>query len=79
MKKNNDNFMLNFYSESFPEFLTHLNVQTNSNISFSLITIKELVSWALKNKLLSLSIADYFPFDINKFFSLCRENGIRAI
>jgi hypothetical protein len=48
--------------------LPHLNTQTNSNLSFSFLTIPQLVSWAIDNKLNYLAIADYYPYEIIEFF-----------
>lgn len=56
-----------------------LNTQTNSNCSFSLLTIKNLVEWAHKRGFFCLSIADYFPFSIMDFFSLCKEKKIKPV
>ena len=61
------------------DFLPHLNVQTNSNLSFSFLTISQLVDWAKKNQLNYLAIADYYPYEIIDFFSLCKEKAIKPI
>ncbi|MCE8162817.1 MAG: PHP domain-containing protein [Candidatus Moeniiplasma glomeromycotorum] len=60
-------------------FLPHLNVQTNSNLSFSFLTIPQLVDWAYQNKLNYLAIADYYPYDLVDFFKLCKEKKIKPI
>ncbi|KLL02310.1 MAG: DNA polymerase III alpha subunit [Mycoplasmataceae bacterium RC_NB112A] len=61
------------------QFLPHLNVQTNSNLSFSFLTIPQLVDWASQNKLTHLVIADYYPYDLIDFFKLCKEKKIKPI
>lgn len=60
-------------------FLPHLNVQTNSNLSFSFLTISQLVDWACQNKLNYLAIADYYPYDLVDFFRLCKEKKIKPV
>ncbi|MCE8159332.1 MAG: PHP domain-containing protein [Candidatus Moeniiplasma glomeromycotorum] len=60
-------------------FLPHLNVQTNSNLSFSFLTIPQLVDWAHQNKLNCLAIADYYPYEITEFFNLCKTKKIKPI
>ena len=56
-----------------------LNIQTNSNLSFSLIKIPELVSWSKKNSCEYLAIADYYPYEFLHFYQLCKENKIKPI
>jgi len=60
-------------------FLPHLNVQTNSNLSFSLLTINQLVNLAKENNFKHLVIADYQPYEIINFFNLCKEKEIKPI
>lgn len=60
-------------------FLPHLNVQTNSNLSFSFLTISQLVDWAYQKKLNCLAIADYYPYDLIDFFKLCKEKKIKPV
>jgi len=60
-------------------YLIHLNVQTNSNLSFSLIKIPELVNWAVEKGLKILAIADYYPYDFLYFYNLCKEKKIKPI
>ena len=59
--------------------LPHLNTQTNSNLSFSFLTIPQLVDWASENKLNYLAIADYHPYEITEFFNLCKTKKIKPI
>ncbi|CFW92797.1 DNA polymerase III (alpha subunit) [endosymbiont DhMRE of Dentiscutata heterogama] len=59
--------------------LPHLNTQTNSNLSFSFLTIPQLVDWASNNKLNYLAIADYYPYEITEFFNLCKAKKIKPI
>ena len=59
--------------------LSQLNVQTNSNLSFSFIKVKDLISWAQEKKLEYLSICDYYPFDFFDFFDLCHQAKIKLI
>src|SRR5687768_11470885 len=65
------------------DFLPHLNVQTNSNFSFSFLTIPQLVDFweklTEKKTLNYLAIADYYPFEIINFFQLCKERKIQPI
>lgn len=60
-------------------FLPHLNVQTNSNLSFSFLKLPQLVNLASENKLKYLAIADYYPYEIVKFFKQCKEKEIKPI
>src|SRR3954451_2439629 len=60
-------------------FLPHLNTQTNSNLSFSFLTISQLVNLASENKLKQLVIADYHPYEIIEFLNLCKEKEIKPI
>ena len=57
----------------------HLNVQTNSNLSFSFLKINELVAWAKEQKLNSLAVADYNFYEVLDFLQLCREAKIKPI
>ncbi|KLL04542.1 MAG: DNA polymerase III subunit alpha [Mycoplasmataceae bacterium RV_VA103A] len=59
--------------------LPHLNTQTNSNLSFSFLTIPQLVDWASNNKLNYLAIADYYPYEITEFLNLCKAKKIKPI
>lgn len=59
--------------------LPHLNVQTNSNLSFSFLKIPQLVNWGNENKLRYLTIADYYPYEIINFFKQCKEKEIKPI
>ena len=59
--------------------LPHLNTQTNSNLSFSFLEISQLVNWACEKKLDHLVIADYYPYEIIDFLSLCKEKKIKPI
>jgi DNA polymerase-3 subunit alpha len=63
------------------KYFPHLNVQTNSNLSFSLIAVSQLVSfWEnLEDKLDYLAIADYYPFATANFFQLCKEKKIKPV
>ena len=60
-------------------FLPHLNTQTNSNLSFSFLTISQLIDWAVDNKLNYLAIADYYPYDIVEFFNSCKAKKIKPV
>jgi DNA polymerase III alpha subunit len=59
--------------------LPHLNTQTNSNLSFSFLEISQLVNWAGEKKLNYLVIADYYPYEITEFFSLCKAKKIKPV
>jgi DNA polymerase III subunit alpha len=59
--------------------LPHLNTQTNSNLSFSFLTIPQLINWASDNKLSYLAIADYYPYEITEFFNSCKAKKIKPI
>ncbi|WNE41328.1 MAG: Error-prone DNA polymerase [Mycoplasmataceae bacterium] len=61
------------------KYITHLNVQTNCNLSFSLIEIENLINFSLKKGLKTLSISDYQPYDFLKFYFLCKKNKIKPI
>ena len=60
-------------------YVPHLNVQTNSNLSFSLIKTSELVDWAAKNHNEYLIIADFYPYEFLRFYSLCKERKIKPV
>ncbi|WNE41727.1 MAG: Error-prone DNA polymerase [Mycoplasmataceae bacterium] len=60
-------------------YITHLNVQTNCNLSFSLISTKDLLAFALEKNLKFLSISDYQPYDFINFYYLCKANKIKPI
>lgn len=57
----------------------HLNVQTNCNLSFSLITIESLLATALASNLNSLVICDYKPYEFLKFYYRCQEQNIKPV
>lgn len=57
----------------------HLNVQTNCNLSFSLITLEKLFERALAMQLSSLAICDYKPHEFLKFYYLCKQYKIKPI
>ena len=57
----------------------HLNIQTNSNLSFSFINISQLVNFAKEKKRKFLSISDFYPFEIINFLRLCKEKKIKPI
>jgi DNA polymerase-3 subunit alpha len=65
--------------ESHKILLPHLNTQTNSNLSFSFLTIDQLIELSLKNKLTHLAIADYHPYEIADFFNACKVNKIKPV
>jgi DNA polymerase-3 subunit alpha len=56
-----------------------LNIQTNSNLSFSLIKILELVDWGKKSGCEYLAIADYYPYEFLHFYQLCKESKIKPV
>jgi DNA polymerase III alpha subunit len=60
-------------------FLPHLNTQTNSNLSFSFLTIPRLIDWVSDNKLDHLAIADYYPYEIVEFFNSCKAKKIKPV
>jgi len=60
-------------------FLPHLNTQNNSNLSFSFLTIPQLIDWASEKKLSHLAIADYYPYEVIKFFNFCKAKKIKPI
>lgn len=60
-------------------FFFHLNLQTNSNSSFSLITIPGLVELAHQKNLVCLAINDFFPYQVCLFFDLCKEKKIKPV
>lgn len=72
MKKNKED-------QQSPRYFPHINVQTNSNLSFSLIKISQLVNWATERKIKCLSITDYYPYEFLKFYNLCKEKKIKPI
>jgi DNA polymerase-3 subunit alpha len=59
--------------------IPYLNVQTNCNLSFSLINIEDLINLAIEKKIKVVSIADYQPYDFLRFYHLCRVNKIKPI
>ena len=60
-------------------FLPYLNTQTNSNCSFSFLTIEKLIDWAGEKNFSFLSIADYFPYSSLDFFSICKQKKIKPV
>jgi DNA polymerase III alpha subunit len=60
-------------------YITHLNVQTNSNLGYSLIKIEKLIDFALKEKINILAISDYYPYEFLNFINLCRKNKIKPV
>ncbi|RHZ36986.1 PHP domain-containing protein [endosymbiont GvMRE of Glomus versiforme] len=60
-------------------YVPHLNVQTNSNLSFSLIKVSELIDWVIKNNGEYLAIADYYPYEFLRFYNLCKERKIKPV
>lgn len=59
--------------------IVYLNVQTNCNLSFSLITIENLIKMSLERNLNCLSICDYHPYDFLKFYYLCKDKKIKPV
>ncbi|CAI2173727.1 5646_t:CDS:2, partial [Funneliformis geosporum] len=49
------------------------------NFSLSLKKLPQLVNLASENKLKYLAIADYYPYEIVKFFKQCKEKEIKPI
>lgn len=58
---------------------TPLNIKTENTILTSLIKIDELVSFALKNDIKSISITDTKMYGVYYFYKKCVENGIKPI
>ncbi|CAG8499869.1 31281_t:CDS:2 [Gigaspora margarita] len=63
------------------EFLPHLNTQTNSNLSWSFLTIPRLFEFwdSCPKKLNYLAIADYYPYEIGNFLRGCKEKNIKPV
>jgi DNA polymerase III subunit alpha len=61
------------------KYFFNLNVNINSNLSFSLIKIDEFVDFCKINGLNYASICDYYQYDFIKFYYLCRECKIKPI
>ncbi|CAG8468909.1 17460_t:CDS:2, partial [Racocetra fulgida] len=63
------------------EFLPHLNVQTNSNLSWSLLTVSQLIDFwdNCPRKLNYLAIADYYPYEVGSFLRSCKEKNIKPV
>ncbi len=58
---------------------TPLNIKTENSILSSLIKIDDLVDFALKNDIKSLTITDNKMYGAYYFYKKCRENGINPI
>ena len=58
---------------------TPLNIKTENSILSSLIKIDDLISFALKNNIKSLTITDNKMYGAYYFYKKCLENGIKPI
>ena len=58
---------------------TPLNIKTENSILYSLIKIDDLISFALKNNIKSLTITDNKMYGAYYFYKKCLENGIKPI
>ena len=58
---------------------TPLNIKTENSILFSLIKIDDLIDFALKNGIKSLTITDNKMYGAYYFYKKCRESGIKPI
>ena len=58
---------------------TPLNIKTENSILSSLIKIDELVDFALKNGIKSLTITDNKMYGVYYFYKKCKSNGIKPI
>lgn len=58
---------------------TPLNVKTENSILSSLIKIDELIDFALKNSIRSLTITDSKMYGAYYFYKKCKSNGINPI
>lgn len=56
-----------------------LNIKTNYELLSSMIKLDELILFAKKNNITSLSITDTNMFDTINFYNKCVENGIKPI
>ena len=58
---------------------TPLNIKTDNSILSSLIKIDELIDFALKNGIKSLTITDNKMYGAYYFYKKCKESGIKPI
>ena len=58
---------------------TPLNIKTENSILSSLIKIDELIDFALKNGIKSLTITDNKMYGAYYFYKKCKESGINPI
>ena len=58
---------------------TPLNIKTENSILTSLIKIDELINFALKNGIKSLTITDSKMYGAYYFYKKCKQNGIKPI
>ena len=58
---------------------TPLYIKTDNSFQQSLITIKQLIEFAKKNNIKSLSITDNNMYGVMDFYKLCKTNNIKPI
>ena len=58
---------------------TPLAIKTNYSLLSSLIDIKKLVAYALKNNIKSLAITDNNLYGMMEFYKTCLANDIKPI
>ena len=58
---------------------TPLNIKTNNTLLSSLIKIDDLIEFAIKNNLKSLTITDNNMYGVMEFYHKCLNNNIKPI
>ena len=58
---------------------TPLYIKTDNSLQESLISIKDLVDYALKNNIKSLALTDNTMYGVMDFYKLCITNNIKPI
>lgn len=58
---------------------TPLNIKTENTLLSSMIKVKDLVNYALKNEMHALAIADTNMFGVMEFYDLCTSNNIKPV
>ena len=56
-----------------------LNIKTDNYLQSSMITVKKLISFALKKNIKALTITDNNMYGVLDFYKLCKNNNIKPI
>ncbi|MDD3341258.1 MAG: DNA polymerase III subunit alpha [Bacilli bacterium] len=58
---------------------TPLYIKTDGSLLTSMIQVKDLIDFAVKHELKSLSIADHSMYNVIEFYERCKKEGIKPV